>query len=117
MKTKAFLEHVNTTKVVISQKQTELEAKDVLPNINRMQAAKKGRKMPFLSLVTLTFDLQTHPTRDQTCLPCQFCTNPLSGSGDISYTNKKPRTDGNKNRTFRSSLRAVTTVTTDQDRL
>jgi len=29
-----------------------LESKDVLPNINR-----KGLKMPFLSLMTLTFDL------------------------------------------------------------
>jgi len=28
--------------------------------------------------------------------------------GDVSYTNKKTHTDGTKNRTFRSSLRAVT---------
>jgi len=31
------------------------EAKDVSPNINRTQA--EGRKMPFLSLTALTFDL------------------------------------------------------------
>jgi len=34
-----------------------LEAKDVLPNINRTQAAKRGEKFLFLSMVTLTFDL------------------------------------------------------------
>jgi len=41
----------------------KLEAKDVLPNINRTQAAPEGPKMPFLSLATLTFDLdfQTRP--------------------------------------------------------
>jgi len=33
--------------------------------------------------------------------------NPFSGFRDISYTNKKTQTDGAKNRTFRSSLRAV----------
>ena len=35
---------------------------------------------------------------------CEFGTNLFSGSGDISYTNKKTQTDGAKNRTFRSSL-------------
>jgi len=40
-------------------------------------------------------------------LPWDFGTNPFSGSWDISYTNKKPQTDGAKNRTCRSSLRVV----------
>jgi len=42
----------------------ELEAKDVLPNINCMQTAKRAKKCHFLSPVTLIFylDLQTHPS-------------------------------------------------------
>ena len=42
--------------------------------------------------MTLTFKLVR--ARDQTRLPCEFGTNPFSGSRDISYTNKKPQTDG-----------------------
>ena len=56
-----------------------------LPNINGTQAAKKP-KMPFLSLVTLTFKL-VRP-RGQIRLPREFGTNLFSGSRDISYTNK-----------------------------
>jgi len=48
---------------------------------------RKGLKMPFLSLVTLTFKLIQ--ARDQIHLPCEFGANPFSGLGDISYTNKK----------------------------
>jgi len=40
------------------------------------------------------------------CLPCEFGANPSSGSPDISYPNKK-QTDGARNRTFNSLLRAV----------
>jgi len=57
--------------------------------------------------MTLTFKLVRD--RDQTHLPCEFGTNPFSGSRDISYANKKPQTDGAENRTFRSSLCAVKT--------
>jgi len=64
----------------------------------------------FLSQVTLNFhlDIQTLivRARDQTCLPCEFGLDLFSGSRDISYTNKKV-TDSAKNRTLRSSLRAV----------
>ena len=74
--------------------------------------------MPFLSLVTLTFDLtfKLVRARDQTRLPCEFGANPFSGSRDFSYTNKK-QTDGAKNGTCRSSLRAVKTtpLNTDSD--
>jgi len=35
---------------------------------------------------------------------CEFGTNPFSGSGDISYTNKKHRVTAPKRVTFRSSL-------------
>jgi len=34
-----------------------IEAKDVLPYINRMQADERAENPVFLSLVTLTFDL------------------------------------------------------------
>jgi len=55
--------------------------------------------------LTLTFKLVQ--ARDQTRLPCEFGTNPFSGSRDIfSYTNKKV-TDSTKNRTLHSSLCAV----------
>jgi len=37
----------------------KVEAKDVLPNINCTQAAERAEKISFLSLVILTFDLQT----------------------------------------------------------
>jgi len=73
--------------------------------------------MPFLSLVTLTFDLdlQTCPSEGPNRSSVEFGANPFSGSGDISYIDKKkPQTDGTKNRTFRGSLPAVTKLTTQQ---
>ena len=57
--------------------------------------------------LTLTFKVVR--ARDQTRLPCEFCANPSSGSGDISHTNNKNHTDDTKNRTFHSSLHVVTT--------
>jgi len=73
--------------------------------------AERTEKCRFLSLVTLTFDLdlQLARAKEQIRLPCEFGANPFSGSRDISYTNNKPQADGTKNRTFRSSLRAVRT--------
>jgi len=55
--------------------------------------------------LTLTFKLVW--ARGQTRLRCEFGANPFSDSRYISYTNKNTQTDGAKNRTFRSSLRAV----------
>jgi len=76
---------------------------------NCMHAGRrKSRQMTFLSLVILTFDLcltltfRLIWTRDQTRFPCESDANPSSGSRDISQTG------GAKNRTFRSSPRAVT---------
>jgi len=64
--------------------------------------------MPFLSLVTLNFKLLR--ARDRTRILCEFGANPFSGSGDISYKNKKyHRLAAPKNRTSGSSLRAVKT--------
>jgi len=51
---------------------------------------RKGRKMPLMSMVTLTFKLVR--ARDQRRLPGEFGANPFIGSRDISYTNKKSLT-------------------------
>ena len=52
-----------------------------------------GRKMMFLSLVTLTFDIWPWPSnsskrRTKHVFCVNLAQNPFSGSGDISYTNK-----------------------------
>jgi len=70
-----------------------VEAKDVLSNMNHMQADERDKNAVFstiLSLMTLTFDcdLQTHSSPDQTRLLCEFGANPFSGYRDILYTNK-----------------------------
>ena len=54
--------------------------------------------------VDLTFKLVR--VRDQIRLPCDLSQIRLANSRDISYPNKKV-TDSAKNRTLRSSLRAV----------
>jgi len=68
---------------------------------NRMQAAESAEKMLFLSLVTLTFDLQTRPSEGPTRLLCEFSTNPFSGSPRYfihkCHKQKKTQTDGAKN--------------------
>jgi len=60
-------------------------------------------------LLTLTFNLVR--AKDQTRLPCDFGTNPFSGSRDISYTDKETQTDGAKKNSinFCRSLRVVKT--------
>jgi len=66
-----------------------LEAKDVLPNINRTQAAERAEEYrfcpwwPWPFTFTLTFKLVR--ARDLTRLPCEFGANPFSSSQDISY--------------------------------
>jgi len=42
---------------VAVKNKAKLEAKDVLPNIDRTLAAESAEKCRFLSLVTLSFDL------------------------------------------------------------
>jgi len=51
--------------------------KDVLPNVNRTQAAERAEKMPLLSLVTLTF--KRTRARGQARLPYESGANPFSG--------------------------------------
>ena len=73
---------------------------------------RKGRKIPFLSIVTLTFDLdlQTRPSEDQIRLPpCEsvWCKS-VQRFPRYFIHKQKPQTDRAKNGTFRSSLRAVT---------
>jgi len=67
-----------------------------------------GVHSAFLSLVTLTFDLdiQTRLSKQPNMSPCEFGANPFSVSHSISYTNKKV-TDSAKNRILCSLLRAV----------
>jgi len=84
-----------------SQK-SKLETKDVLPHINNTQAAAGAEKCRFVP-----GDLHLWPLTLTFKLVYEFGANPFNGSRDISYTTKKPQTDGAKNRTFRSSLRAV----------
>jgi len=71
----------------------KLEAKHVLPNINRTQAVERAEKCNFFpadhDVLTLTSKLVR--ARDQTRLPCEFGANPFSGFGDISHTNKNHR--------------------------
>jgi len=60
--------------------------------------------------LTFDFDLQTRPSEGQTRLPCEFGSNSFSGfpTPETFHTQtKKPQTDGAKDRTFGSSLRAV----------
>jgi len=100
---KVFYLHCSACNNVINI--IRIGAKDVLPNISCTQAAERAQNAVFVP----DLDLQTYRLRHQTRLPCESDSNPFSGSGDISNTNKKPQTDGAKNRTFRSSLRAVKT--------
>jgi len=46
--------------VVLKKLNLTLEGKGVLANINRVQLPPKGPKMLFLSMVTLTFDIDLH---------------------------------------------------------
>jgi len=53
-----------TTRGVGTDIKKRLEAKDASSNINRTQTAVRAKKCHFLSLITLTFDLdlQTRPS-------------------------------------------------------
>jgi len=72
----------------------------------RDQFESAGLPRKYARTLTFDLDLQTRPSQGPKA--CEFGANPFSGSRDISDTNKKPQTYGAKNRTFRSSLRAVT---------
>jgi len=88
----------------------QLEAKDVLPNTNHTQAPKRSKNVLFVPgdldhwRLTLTFKLVR--ARNDTRLFCEFGANPFSGSWEVSYTSKKVA-DSAKNRTLRSSPRAI----------
>jgi len=71
----------------------QLEAKDVLININRTQAAERGRKMPFLSLVTLTFDLdlQTRPSEGPNTSSVWLWRESVQRVPEIFHTQTKKR--------------------------
>jgi len=86
--------------VTCSKQSNKLEANDVLPNILTAHRPPKGPKMPFLSLVTLTFDVwpshSNSSDRGTKHLFCEFGANPFSDSRDISYTNNKVRDSAKK---------------------
>ena len=72
-----------------------------------MQASERAKKMLFLSLVTLTFDLdlQTCPSEGPNTSSVWIWHKSVP---EIFHTlTKKPQTDGTRNRTFHSSLHAV----------
>jgi len=81
----------------------------VLPNTYRTQAAKSTENAVFipcgLDLWPLTLTFKLFRARDQTRLACEFGANPFSGSRDIHTQTKV--IDSAKNRTLRSSLRAI----------
>ena len=77
---------------------------------NCPQAAERAEKAVFLSPVALTFDLSSlNSSRRGTKHVFHVDLEQFRSAvpRDISYTTKKPQTDGAKNRTSRSSLRAV----------
>jgi len=88
----------------------KIEAKDVLPNTNRTQADEMAEKCRFVP-GTLTFDLDFKFVRAS--LPCEFGTNPFSGSRDISYTNKTKAKDVLPNKLHAAAL--CTPITPDSD--
>jgi len=58
---------------------------------NCTQATERAENATFGSWWPSPLTFKLVRARDQTHLPCEFGTNPFSGSRDISYTNKKVR--------------------------
>jgi len=54
----------------------QIEAKDVLLNINRTQAAERAKKCRFCPWWPWPLTFKLVHVRDQTCLPCEFGANP-----------------------------------------
>jgi len=80
----------------------KLEAKDVLPNINRTQAAEGPKNAVF---VPGGLDLQYCANEGPNTSSMWICRRSVHRFPEIFHTQtKKPQTDGGKNRTFRTSL-------------
>ena len=75
----------------------------------RYNAFLMGRKFVPGDLWPLTLTFKLVRARHQTLLPSEFGANPFSRSGHIWFTNKQKVTHNAKNRTLRSSLRALKT--------
>jgi len=89
-----FTQHFYATECILQFKILKIEAKDVLQNINCMQAAKRAEKCHFLSVVTLTFDLdiQTPPSEGpNTSFHVNLVQICSAVPRDISYTKKSRR--------------------------
>jgi len=91
---------------------TEGKKPYLLLNMNRTQAAERAEKCRFLSLVTLTFDLdlQTRPSEGQNTSSMSIWRKSVHRFPRYFIHKRKTQTDGAKNRTFRSSLRAAVSI-------
>jgi len=90
----------------------ELEAKYVLANINRTQAVKGAEKFRFLSLVTLTFDLDTQTCPNEGPIKHVFPVNSAqirSAIPDILHTQTKSHTQRQNLQCFRKPFTCVRT--------
>jgi len=106
--TRKQMPNMHTIYVLSSQNQSKLEAKDVLPNVNRTEVAERAEKCVFFVPVVLTFDLQTCQTEGPNMSSVWIWCKSVQGFPEIFHTQtKKPQTDGAKNTTFRSPLHAV----------
>jgi len=88
---------VGSIKRVISYIITNI-TRDVLPNINRMQATERAGKCRFWSLVTLTFDLdiQTRPIEGSNTSSVWIWRKSIQRFQRYFVHKQKPRTDGAK---------------------
>ena len=72
-------------------------AEDILPNINSMQAAERGKMSfhfcPSMVTLTLTLTFKLVRAKDKTRLPCEFGGNPFSGSCHLLW-NANPKKEG-----------------------
>jgi len=90
----------------VKTKKTQLKAKDVLPNINHMQANKRAKKCHFCPWWPWPLTFKLVRARDQTHLHTMWIWRKFvhQFSRYLICKQKKPQTDSTKNRNFRSSL-------------
>ena len=97
-----------------------LDAKDVLRNLNRTQAAERADKWRFCFQwpwsLTFDLDLQTRPSEGPNTSSVWIWRKSVQRFPRYFIHKQKTQTDGAKNRTSRSSLRAVIVVKVDTQR-
>jgi len=90
----------------------ELEAKDVLPNINRTQAVKRANYAIFVSVrwpLTFDLDLQTRPSEGPNTSFLWIWHRSIQRFWRFHMQTKRPQTDVTGNRTFCGSMCMVKT--------